>query len=62
MSFGGKSWPINPQDFSAGPVSSGRNPLCLGAIFDLSLGSNPGGASDNFPAWVVGDTFLVCNL
>ena len=58
ISFGGKSWPINPLDFNAGQIDNGRNPLCLGAIFDLSLGANniPDSSS---PSWVVGDTFLV---
>ena len=58
MSFGGQSWPINPLDFNAGQIDNGRNPLCLGAIFDLSLGANniPDSSS---PSWVVGDTFLV---
>ena len=32
--------------------------LCLGGIFDLSLGSNIGSGGGN-PTWVVGDTFLV---
>ena len=61
MAFGGKSWPINPLDFNAGQVNSGRNPLCVGAIFDLSLGAN--NVPDNSgPTWVVGDTFLVRNF
>jgi len=57
MSFGGQSWPINPEDFNAGQVNNGRNPLCLGAIFDLSLGVNNAQDSAS-PTWVVGDTFL----
>lgn len=61
MSFGGQSWPINPVDFNAGQVSTGRNPLCLGAIFDLSLGANSNEADSSQPTWVVGDTFLVRN-
>lgn len=57
MSFGGKSWPIDPRDMSLGPVSTGSS-QCLGAIFDLSMGSNiPSGGSN--PSWVVGATFLV---
>ena len=58
MSFGGQAWPINPVDFNAGPVSNGRNPLCLGAIFDLGQGTG-NSASSSAPTWVVGDTFLV---
>ena len=61
MSFGGKSWPIDPQDFNAGRVNSGRTPLCVGSIFDLSLGTNNMPDSST-PSWVVGDTFLVRNL
>ena len=58
MSFGGKSWSIDPSDMNIGQVNSSTNTLCVGAIFDLSLGSaiSPGG---NNPSWVVGDTFLV---
>lgn len=57
FAFGGQLWPINPEDFNAGQINSGRNALCIGAIFDLSAGTNsiPDG---NNPAWVVGDTFL----
>jgi cathepsin D len=56
MAFGGKSWTINPDDMNLGPLSSSSS-QCMGAIFDLSMGSDipPGG--DN-PSWVVGDTFL----
>jgi len=57
LAFGGQAWPINPEDFNAGQISSGRSPLCLGAIFDLSLGSN-NIPDSNSPTWVVGDTFL----
>ncbi|KXN90874.1 Cathepsin D [Leucoagaricus sp. SymC.cos] len=56
MAFGGKSWPIDPQDMNLGPVDrQGR--FCLGGIFDLSLGSNIESGPGN-PAWVVGDVFL----
>ena len=58
MSFGGQSWPINPLDFNAGQISGGSNPLCEGAIFDLTAGSDNIPGSSN-PDWVVGDTFLV---
>jgi cathepsin D len=57
MSFGGQAWPINPLDFNVAQVSNGRNPLCLGGIFDLSLGTANMPDSSS-PAWVVGDTFL----
>jgi cathepsin D len=56
MSFGGKTWPINPADMSLGQIAPG-SPSCLGGIFDLSLGSNIVSGSGN-PNWVVGDTFL----
>jgi cathepsin D len=56
MTFGGKSWPINPDDMNLGPVDN-QGQFCLGGIFDLSLGSNIESGSGN-PAWVVGDTFL----
>jgi cathepsin D len=58
ISFGGPAWPININDLNLGPVSSG---LCLGAIFDITAGSNvkPGSGT---PGWIVGDTFLVRTL
>ncbi|KAJ7467054.1 aspartic peptidase A1 [Mycena latifolia] len=55
MAFGGKSWPIDPADLNLGPGSGGS--MCLGGIFDLTLGSNIEANSGN-PTWVVGDTFL----
>ena len=57
MSFGGHSWPINPLDITVGRINSGRNPLCLGAIFDIDLGGGMPGSSN--PSWIIGDTFLV---
>ncbi|CAL1706109.1 unnamed protein product [Somion occarium] len=54
MSFGGKSWPIDPVDMNLGTIPSGQ---CLGGIFDLSQGSNVGSGGGN-PSWVVGGTFL----
>jgi len=57
LSFGGKSWPINSQDMNLGQVSRGSS-QCLGAIFDLNMGTNIPSGSGN-PSWVVGDTFLV---
>jgi cathepsin D len=56
MSFGGKVWPINPEDMNLGPGNGGT--MCLGGIFDLTLGSNIQANSGN-PTWVVGDTFMV---
>ncbi|KAF8160631.1 aspartic peptidase domain-containing protein [Crassisporium funariophilum] len=56
LSFGGKLWPINPVDMNIGPESTGSS-NCLGAIFDLSLGSNIESGTGN-PNWVIGDTFL----
>ncbi|KAH9484946.1 Aspartic protease [Psilocybe cubensis] len=56
LSFGGKTWPINPQDMNRGQLSQG-SPLCVGSIFDLSAGTNIPPNSGN-PSWVVGDTFL----
>ena len=61
MSFGGRSWSIDPQDFNIGEdpkLSSTSDRFCVGAIFDLSQGSNV----SNGPDWVVGDTFLVRSL
>ena len=61
LSFGGQSWPISPLDFNAAQISNGRNPLCLGAVFDISLGSNNIPDSST-PTWIFGDTFLVRNI
>jgi cathepsin D len=54
ISFGGPAWPISVADLNVGTVSNGR---CLGAIFDISAGSNVKPTSGT-PAWIVGDTFL----
>lgn len=54
LSFGGKAWPINPEDINLGPLERGSS-MCLGAIFDLALGTDLG---EGGPGWVVGDTFL----
>lgn len=53
MSFGGPSWPISAADMSIGTNPDGS---CVGAIFDLQLGSAINGPT---PSWIVGDTFLV---
>ncbi|KAJ7141119.1 aspartic peptidase domain-containing protein [Mycena epipterygia] len=55
MSFGGKSWPIDPADMNLGPGNGGT--MCMGGVFDLTLGSDIEANSGN-PSWVVGDTFL----
>ncbi|KZV75095.1 acid protease [Peniophora sp. CONT] len=50
ISFGGRSFPINPSDLNFGRVGNGQ---CVGAIFSMQ-----GSASGSNPAWIVGDTFL----
>jgi cathepsin D len=60
MNFGGKTWSIDPQDFNLGAVDT-TGKTCQGAIFVLSQGADVG-SSGTSPDWVVGDTFLVCNL
>jgi cathepsin D len=54
MAFGGKLWTINTLDMNLGTESRGN---CVGAIFDLSLGSDIPAGGPN-PSWVVGATFL----
>ncbi|KAH8980926.1 acid protease, partial [Lactarius hatsudake] len=54
MSFGGPSWPISLADMNLGTVGNGR---CLGAIFDITQGTNVTLGEGN-PAWIIGDTFL----
>ncbi|KAF8961369.1 aspartic peptidase domain-containing protein [Flammula alnicola] len=56
LSFGGKAWPISAADMNTGPEPN-DNTKCIGAIFDLSQGTNIEPGSGN-PSWVVGDTFL----
>ncbi|KAL1746443.1 aspartic peptidase domain-containing protein [Schizophyllum fasciatum] len=56
MSFGGKSWPIDPTDMNLGRVSRVSDD-CLGGIFDLTQGSSIVSGGGN-PNWVVGDVFL----
>ncbi len=55
ISFGGPAWPISLADLNLGSISSGR---CLGAIFDITAGSNVKPTAGT-PQWIVGDTFLV---
>ncbi|KAJ7448536.1 aspartic peptidase domain-containing protein [Mycena latifolia] len=52
VSFGGRSWPINPVDLNLGPISTG-NSQCFGAIFELSTT-----LSQTSPNWVFGAAFL----
>ncbi|KAF8494617.1 acid protease [Russula emetica] len=54
MSFGGPAWPISIADLNLGTVSDGN---CLGAIFDITAGSNVK-PTPGTPQWIVGDTFL----
>ncbi|KAJ7312930.1 acid protease [Mycena albidolilacea] len=54
LSFGGQAWPISSEDMNLGAVTEGSS-MCVGAIFDLSQGTNVGSAG---PSWVIGDTFL----
>lgn len=55
ISYGGPAWPISDADLNLGAVSNG---LCLGAIFDITAGTNVKPTSGT-PEWIVGDTFLV---
>ncbi|KAF8889728.1 aspartic peptidase domain-containing protein [Gymnopilus junonius] len=53
LSFGGKAWPITPQDMNIGPETTGSS-FCLGAINTMAGAvSGPG-----LPSWIIGDTFL----
>lgn len=54
ISFGGRSYPINPNDLNFGRVGNGQ---CVGAIFSMQ-----GSASGSNPAWIIGDTFLVSEM
>lgn len=56
ISFGGREWPISEEDMNFGRTQFG-SPNCLGAIFDLTRGTNIGSSSQG-PGWVVGATFL----
>ncbi|KAH6914450.1 aspartyl protease [Coprinopsis sp. MPI-PUGE-AT-0042] len=55
ISFGGRDWPISEEDMNFGRTQFG-SPNCLGAIFDLTRGTNIGNSQG--PGWVVGATFL----
>ena len=56
ISFGGKSWPVNPADFNIGSTDNSGT-TCVGGVFDL--GQTIGGGGDDQPSWIIGDTFLV---
>jgi cathepsin D len=56
ISFGGRDWPISEEDMNFGRIAFGSS-NCVGAIFDLSRGTNIGNSGG--PGWVVGATFLV---
>ncbi|KIJ55496.1 hypothetical protein M422DRAFT_24068 [Sphaerobolus stellatus SS14] len=48
ISFGGKTWSIDPSDFMLSQVTQTQ---CVGAFFEVQMGSSA-------PSWIVGDTFL----
>jgi len=54
LSFGGPAWPISAADLNLGNVNENN---CLGAIFDITQGSDVK-ANSGTPQWIVGDTFL----
>ncbi|KAF8881808.1 aspartic peptidase A1, partial [Infundibulicybe gibba] len=56
LSFGGKLWPINPVDMNLGRLSD-SSPLCLGAIFDLTMKAGTFDEPEE-EGWVIGGTFL----
>ena len=56
ISFGGPAWQVNPTDLNLGPLGDSQ---CLGAIFDFTQGANAPPPGESFPAWIIGDTFLV---
>jgi len=51
LSFGGRTWTIDPKDFRLAQLNNGPNSRCLGAFFQLETGSSA-------PSWIIGDTFL----
>ncbi|EST04675.1 Aspartic peptidase [Kalmanozyma brasiliensis GHG001] len=54
MTFGGKSWSMNSADFNLGSYPYTTSSTCLGALFEIDLGSSAYGV----PQWIVGDSFL----
>ncbi|KAF8876412.1 aspartic peptidase domain-containing protein [Infundibulicybe gibba] len=58
LSFGGKLWPIDPADINRGLLPSDADKrMCIGAIFDLNIGSGAVREFDN-NGWVIGTPFL----
>ncbi|KAF8884736.1 aspartic peptidase domain-containing protein, partial [Gymnopilus junonius] len=53
LSFGGKIWPISPQDMNVGQETP-QSQFCLGGI--ITVGST--GSGSGAPQWIIGDTFL----
>lgn len=54
MQFGGRSFQMNTQDFNLGPYPYTTSSTCLGAFFEINLGSTAYGV----PQWIIGDSFL----
>lgn len=54
LSFGGKNFRMAVQDMNLGPYPYTVSSTCLGAFFDIDLGSDVYGV----PEWIVGDSFL----
>ncbi|OAV99883.1 hypothetical protein PTTG_01476 [Puccinia triticina 1-1 BBBD Race 1] len=58
LTFGGKPYPIAPDDFNVGAVDSDGK-MCLGSIFAVeSSSSSSTTKSSSSPAWIIGDSFL----
>ncbi|PPR01067.1 hypothetical protein CVT26_016014 [Gymnopilus dilepis] len=52
LSFGGKTWPIDPRDMNIGQETP-RSSFCLGALMTVD-----GQGASGTPSWIIGDTFL----
>ncbi|POW07854.1 hypothetical protein PSTT_07968 [Puccinia striiformis] len=58
LTFGGKQYPIAPDDFNVGAVDSDGK-MCLGSIFAVeSSTSSTSAKPSTSPAWIIGDSFL----
>ncbi|KAF8881811.1 aspartic peptidase domain-containing protein [Infundibulicybe gibba] len=57
FSFGGRLWPINPVDMNLGRLSDLNPRLCIGAIFDISIGTSTLSQPEE-EGWVIGSAFL----
>ncbi|KAJ7023831.1 aspartic peptidase domain-containing protein, partial [Mycena alexandri] len=53
ISFGGRSWPMNPVDMNIGPSEIGGS-QCLGAIYSSSNTTNTNGTAN----WIFGTAFM----